>query len=398
MDKTRNRRGCAFGALAKGSAAHSGIEGREKHFLNSERCNAVMESTAPASTINVVKGRHIYRQVTRHKYLVMISLAAMLAFTLTLDISLGPARLSLWEVVTTIIRPGSAEVTTRVIVWDIRMPMALMAVIVGASLAIAGAEMQTILNNPLASPFTLGISAAAGFGAALALVLGVSVIPFAGIFLVSVNAFVFAMLASLVIYVLSTLRGVTVETIVLLGIALLFLFSSLLALLQYIASEQALQQVVFWTLGSLVKATWPKIGIAAAVLLVTTPLFVRQVWTLTALRLGEEKALSLGINVKKLRLQALICISVLAAAAVAFVGTIGFVGLVGPHVARMLVGEDQRFFLPMSAITGAILLSAASIVSKAITPGAIFPIGIITSLVGVPFFVSLILAKRRQIW
>ena len=357
-----------------------------------------MESTAPASTINVVKGRHIYRQVTRHKYLVMISLAAMLAFTLTLDISLGPARLSLWEVVTTIIRPGSAEVTTRVIVWDIRMPMALMAVIVGASLAIAGAEMQTILNNPLASPFTLGISAAAGFGAALALVLGVSVIPFAGIFLVSVNAFVFAMLASLVIYVLSTLRGVTVETIVLLGIALLFLFSSLLALLQYIASEQALQQVVFWTLGSLVKATWPKIGIAAAVLLVTTPLFVRQVWTLTALRLGEEKALSLGINVKKLRLQALICISVLAAAAVAFVGTIGFVGLVGPHVARMLVGEDQRFFLPMSAITGAILLSAASIVSKAITPGAIFPIGIITSLVGVPFFVSLILAKRRQIW
>lgn len=206
------------------------------------------------------------------------------------------------------------------------------------------------------------------------------------------------MIASMTIFVLSGLRGVTIETMVLLGIALVFLFSSLLALMQYIASEQALQQVVFWTLGSLVKATWPKIGIAAVVLLVTTPLFVKHVWTLTALRLGDDKAHSLGINVRKLRLQVLVSVSILAAAAVAFVGTIGFVGLVGPHVARMLVGEDQRFFLPMSAMCGAILLSAASIVSKMITPGAIFPIGIITSLVGVPFFLSLILAKRRQLW
>ena len=350
------------------------------------------------NTADAGRGRQIYREITGRKYLVMAALMIALAFTFILDISLGPARLGLMEVASTIVNPGSAEVTTRVIVWDIRMPIALMAVVVGAALAIAGAEMQTILNNPLASPFTLGISAAAGFGAALALVLGVSVIPIAGIYLVSVNAFFFAVLASMIIYVLSSLRGVTVETVVLLGIALVFLFSSLLALLQYIASEQALQQVVFWTLGSLVKATWPKIGIGIAVLLVTTPVFVRQVWTLTALRLGDEKALSMGINVKKLRLQVLISVSVLAAAAVAFVGTIGFVGLVGPHVARILVGEDQRFFLPMSAITGAILLSAASIVSKSITPGAIFPIGIITSLVGVPFFLSLILAKRRQLW
>ena len=351
-----------------------------------------------AGELTVTRGRHIYRQITGRKYITMACLVATLCASLVLDISLGPARLGLWEVVSTIFMPGSAEVSTRVIVWDIRMPIALMAVAVGAALSIAGAEMQTILNNPLASPFTLGISAAAGFGAALALVLGLSVIPFAGVFLVSANAFVFAIIASMIIFFLSGLRGVTIETMVLLGIALVFLFSSLLALLQYIASEQALQQVVFWTLGSLVKATWPKIGIACAVLLITIPLFVKQVWTLTALRLGDDKAHSLGINVRKVRLQVLIAVSILAAAAVAFVGTIGFVGLVGPHVARMLVGEDQRFFLPMSAITGAILLSASSIVSKMITPGAIFPIGIITSLVGVPFFLSLILAKRRQLW
>lgn len=351
-----------------------------------------------APSINAGQGRRLYRQITGRKYLLLLLLAAALCGSLILDISLGPARLGLWEVASTILQPGKAEVTTRVIVWDIRMPIALMAIVVGASLSIAGAEMQTILSNPLASPFTLGISAAAGFGAALALVLGLSVIPFAGIFLVSANAFIFAMIASMTIFVLSGLRGVTIETMVLLGIALVFLFSSLLALLQYIASEQALQQVIFWTLGSLVKATWPKIGIAAAVLLVTTPLFVRQVWTLTALRLGDDKAHSLGINVRKVRLQVLVSVSVLAATAVAFVGTIGFVGLVGPHVARMLVGEDQRFFMPMSAICGAVLLSVTSIVSKMITPGAIFPIGIITSLMGVPFFLSLILAKRRQLW
>ena len=244
------------------------------------------------------RGRQIYRQITGRKYLIMACLVATLCGTLVLDISLGPARLGLAEVISTILRPGSAEVSTRVIVWDIRMPIALMAVAVGAALSIAGAEMQTILNNPLASPFTLGISAAAGFGAALALVLGLSVIPFAGVFLVSGNAFVFAMVASMTIFLLSGLRGVTIETMVLLGIALVFLFSSLLALLQYIASEQVLQQVVFWTLGSLVKATWPKIGIAIAVLVITTPLFVKHVWTLTALRLGDDKAHSLGINVR----------------------------------------------------------------------------------------------------
>ena len=182
---------------------------------------------------------------------------------------------------------------------------------------------------------------------------------------------------------MSTRHGVTIETMVLLGIA--SFFSSLLALLQCIASEQALQQVVFRTRGSLVTTTWPKIGIAFVVLGVTVPVFVRQVWRITGLRLGEENAPGLVINVRCRRLQVLVSVPISAAVAVAFVGTIGFVGLVGPHVARMLVGEDQRFFLPLSAISGTVLLSPASIVNKEITPGALFPIGIVTSLVGVPF-------------
>ncbi|MBI4498084.1 MAG: iron ABC transporter permease [Chloroflexi bacterium] len=342
--------------------------------------------------------KRAYGQITRRKYLVLVGFAAALLGSVAVDISSGPAGLTLAHVLTTLLWPTSVDPTMQVIVWDIRMPMALMAAVVGASLAVAGAEMQTILNNPLASPFTLGISAAAGFGAALAFVLGVSVIPFAGIFFVSANAFVFALLASLFIYVFSKMRGVSTETMVLLGIALVFLFSALMALMEYLASEQALQQVVFWTLGSLAKSSWPKIGIALAVLLATMPYFMTQVWRLTALRLGDDKARSLGVNVERLRLNVLIAVSLLAATSVSFVGTIGFVGLVGPHVARMLVGEDQRYFLPTSALAGAVLLSTTSVVSKSIVPGVLVPIGIITSLIGVPFFLSLIMVRRRQLW
>jgi iron complex transport system permease protein len=292
--------------------------------------------------------------------------------------------------------PDSVPVALRVVIWDIRLPVALMAVVVGASLGIAGAQMQTVLNNPLASPFTLGISAAASFGAALALVLGVSVAPLAAHYMVPLNAFLAAAGAALLIDALSRRRGATTETVVLLGIALVFTFNALLSLLQFVASEQALGAVVFWTMGSLTKATWPKLALTAAVLGLCLPLFMRRAWTLTALRLGEDKAASFGIDVRRLRLETMMLVSLLAAVPVAFVGTIGFIGLVGPHIARMLIGEDQRFFLPASALAGAALLSASSVVSKSLVPGLIVPISIVTALVGVPFFFALILSDNRR--
>jgi iron complex transport system permease protein len=344
-------------------------------------------------------GRRIYADVTRRKRLMLGVLVPLLLLLILVDISVGPSDLTVLDVARIIAMPSSATITEYAIVWDIRLPMALMAVAVGAALAIAGAEMQTILNNPLASPFTLGISAAASFGAAVALVLGVSLVPFAGgIFFVAGNAFIFAMVAALIIFAFSMMRGVTAETMVLLGIALVFLFQALLALLQYMASEQALQQVVFWSLGSLSKASWPKLGLTTLIIVATVPFFVRASWQLTALRLGDERARALGVDVQRLRLIVLVGVSLLAATAVAFVGTIGFVGLVGPHAARMLVGEEQRYFLPASAICGAVLLAATSLVSKSILPGVIIPVGIITALIGVPFFLALIFSRRRQLW
>ncbi|EPC03443.1 iron-siderophore ABC transporter permease [Litchfieldella anticariensis FP35 = DSM 16096] len=342
--------------------------------------------------------RSRYRALVRRRQLILLGLGLALIFSLCVDLALGPARYGLDEVVRALLAPGSVSQQVRVVVWEIRMPVALMAVVVGAALSVAGAQMQTILNNPLASPFTLGISAAASFGAALALAFGVAIIPAAIAYVVPINAFVMAMLAALLIHLLSIKRGVTVETIVLLGIALVFTFNALLALVQFLASSQALAAVVFWTMGSLTKATWPKLAITTFALLVVLPIFARRAWALTALRLGEEKAASFGIKVTRLRLETLMMVSLLAAIPVAFVGTIGFIGLVGPHIARMLIGEDQRFFLPASALSGALILSASSVLSKALVPGTIFPIGVVTSLIGIPFFISLILSNTRRSW
>jgi len=351
-----------------------------------------------SDTLPDIHGGIRYRALAARRILLIASLVAALAISIATDMALGPANYSLSQVVTAVFWPGSVDVQLQVVIWDIRMPIAMMAVTVGACLSLAGAQMQTILANPLASPFTLGISAAAGFGAALGLVAGVAIFPAAVQYMVPLNAFVMAMLASLFIYGVSTMRGVNVETIVLLGIALVFTFNALLALLEYLASEQALAAVIFWTMGSLTKATWAKVWITGGVLAICAPLFARNAWALTALRLGDDKAASMGVNIRRLRLETLLLVSLLAAIPVAFVGTIGFIGLVGPHIARMLVGEDQRFYLPASVICGALMLSVTSVVSKMIIPGAILPIGVITALVGVPFFFSLIFTNRRRSW
>jgi iron complex transport system permease protein len=328
-----------------------------------------------------------------------VTVAALVLFTtVVIDIITGPADLSFFRVAHVIFQPSVATAKEEVIIWDLRLPVAMMAVVVGAMLGVAGAELQTILNNPLAEPFTLGLSSAASFGAAVAIVLGWSVLPGVGALFVTVNAFVFAMIASLMLFLVTRLRGANPETIILMGIAMMFTFNALLAFLQYGASELQLAQLIFWQLGSLARATWPKVGICFAVLAIVLPYFLSRSWALTALRMGEDKAAALGVNVSLLRLMVLAGVSLLAAVAVSFVGAIAFVGLVAPHIARMIAGEDQRGFLPLSALAGALILSGTSIASKAITPGIVYPIGMITSLIGIPFFVSLILSQRKRHW
>ena len=230
----------------------------------------------------------------------------------------------------------------------------------------------------------------------MAIAFGWSLVPGAGPLIVTLNAFLFALAASLVLFALTRMRGVSAETMILVGIALLFTSNAVLTLIQYRSNETQLQQIVFWMMGSLGRASPEKIVVCAVAFALALPWLLSRGWALTALRLGDERAESLGIRITRLRLEVLALVSLLAAIAVAFAGTIGFVGLVGPHIARLVVGEDQRFALPAAALASAILLSLASTLSKAVTPGVIYPIGMITAFIGVPFFVSLILSIRSR--
>lgn len=325
----------------------------------------------------------------------LLGAAVLLAVLFLRDVTAGAAGLSFAQVLRGLFAPQSVPPMTRVILWTLRLPSAVTALLTGAALGISGAVMQTILRNPLASPYTLGVGAGASFGASLGIVLNVSLPGVPAEYLVPLWAFGFAMLICVFLYLLGS-RGEGPDGLVLSGIALLFLFQSLQALLQYCADEGDLQAIVFWTFGSLQRATWPKVALTAAVCTAAIPLLMHDAWRWTALLLGDEKAESLGVSTSRLKLKGFFLVSLLSASAVCFTGTIGFIGLAGPHMARMMAGDDHRFYLPLSALCGALILSAASSASKLILPGAVFPVGILTSLTGIPFFFALILRRNAR--
>lgn len=336
---------------------------------------------------------NIYRRRNRRRAAIVTGLAGLALIALLTDLVTGPAGLPLGETWRALVGANVAK-ATEVIVWGVRLPVAVMALLVGGALGLAGAEMQTVLENPLAEPFTLGVSSAAALGAATAIVLGISLPFLPPVWTVSGNAFVFALGVLALLQVLGRWRGEGPQTLILLGIALNFTCAALLSLLQFVASPDALQQLVFWTMGSLASARWSGIALLAVILAATFPFAIRASWKLTALRLGEDQARGFGVNVASLRRWAMIRVGLLAAGAVSMVGVVGFVGLAGPHIARMLVGEDHRFFLPASVLTGAVLMAAASTLSKTVVPGVLLPVGLVTSLIGLPIFFSLILRGR----
>lgn len=338
----------------------------------------------------------LYRRFVFKRVLLVLLLAIAALVSFFVDLSQGPANLSAWQVISALWQADNLTPPQQVIIWEVRLPYALMAVVVGACLGLGGAEMQTALNNPLASPFTLGVGSAATLGASMAIVLDLTWLGLSFTYLLPVAAFIFASGASLLILVLSRTMGASVHTVLLFGIALMFGLNAAVGLLQFIADAGAVQQIVFWTMGSLARASLEKAAIVGTVFGVCLVFSFSQLWAMTALRSGEEQARSLGINVERLRLTVLLRVSLLTAVALAFVGEIGFVGLVGPHIARLLVGEDHRFFIPASALAGALLLSLSSIASKALLPGVILPVGIVTALVGIPLFISLIFGRGRE--
>lgn len=335
-----------------------------------------------------------YRRASARRGVILAVAVLCLAGLILVDLTTGPSGVAVADVWKGLkAGPNGDDRTLAIILWQLRMPQTSMGVLVGACLGLAGLQMQTILNNPLASPFTLGFSAAAGFGAALAIMFG-GILPVPPYLLAPFCAFTMTLVACGLVYAITRLCSATPEILVLGGIAVLFLFQSIQSLLQFLASPELLQQIVFWLFGSLLKSTWTSVAVTGAILAGCLPFVIRSAWALTTLRLGDGNARTLGLSVETVRRDTFVVVALLTAAAVAFVGTIGFVGLIAPHGARALVGEDHRFSLPLSAMTGGIVLLGASVFGKFISPGAVIPVGIITAVVGVPMLFAVIVRGR----
>jgi iron complex transport system permease protein len=345
-----------------------------------------------------------YKTGKKRKLLIILSIFLALIVVALISISLGAASPSIDAAIQVIfskslpflnLDPGTKLAQT--IIWDIRLPRLLLAIIAGAGLAAAGATMQGILRNPLVSSYVLGISSAAGFGAALAIVFGISVVSIYSGYIIIGNAFVFCLLAMIMVYFIARVRGMSSETVILAGVAVGFLFSALLALIQYTAPKtEAVNAIVFWLMGGLYNATWDNLLVCVPIVGVTIILMMFQAWNINIMSMGEEVAVSLGVNSKRVLSINMILETVATASIIAFTGIIGFVDLIAPHIARMLIGNDHRYLIPCSAVLGAFMLLCADTVGRLIIMPTELPVGIVTALLGVPFFIYLLTNKRRR--
>jgi iron complex transport system permease protein len=288
--------------------------------------------------------------------------------------------------------------TAEIVVWDIRLHRILFAIAAGFGLAIAGTVMQGILRNPLASPFTLGIASAASCGASVAIVLFGSIAFLSGSMFVVILAFLFSMLASFGIYAMARQKGLDSSSMILAGIAIMYLFSAVTSLLQYFGTSDQAAAVVYWMFGSLAQTTWMKLGIVSVVLLILTPYVIYRAWDLNALAEGDEIAKSIGVPVERSMTIFMFIASVITAVIIAFTGTIGFIGLVAPHITRMITGSDHRILIPASGLVGAVILLGADNLSRIIIYPAVIPVGIMTAFLGVPFFLYLFLRRSDSGW
>lgn len=278
--------------------------------------------------------------------------------------------------------------------WVVRFPRIVMGLMVGAALAVAGAVMQAIFGNPLAEPGVVGVSSGAALGASIAITIGASVLGGPG---VAVFAFLGGLVATLLVYAVARAGGRTeVVTLLLTGIAINAFAQAGIAFVLFIADSASREQIVFWQLGSIAGSLWNQVLIVASVAIVGTIAALFLARRLDLLALGERNARQLGVNVEKLRIVAIVLVALLTGAAVAFTGIIAFVGLVVPHIIRMIIGPAHRGLILASAVGGGALLVIADLMTRTLIAGAELPIGMLTSLVGGPFFFYLLYRQRRR--
>jgi len=331
----------------------------------------------------------------RRRTATVFALAFLLLLVfMVLDLSQAYVTLSFQDAFSALFGQGSE--TSIIIVQKYNLPRVIMACLVGAGLGIAGAIMQALFRNPMASPYILGLSSGASLGAAIGMTYTIAWIP--SLILTPLLAFITCMATLFLVYFISDVKGrVSTETLLLSGIAVGSLLSAMVSLLTYIAGDQ-MSGIVYWTMGNLTNSTWDNIMIVAPLVIAGCIIMVSCSRDLNAMMLGDAHAQDLGVEVKMVRLQLLVASALVTAAAVAFVGVIGFVGLVVPHILRIVMGPDNRALLPASLVGGAAFLMMCDYISRVITPNiGILPIGIITALIGAPYFIYLLRRRRNEV-
>lgn len=339
-----------------------------------------------------------YKGYIRRKNLVLAMEVLAVAIIALIAICSGSSGVSLDTAVAALLGQGDPQVQN--IVWKLRMPRVLTALLGGIGLAVAGCAFQSVLRNPLGAPSTLGVSQGAAFGASVAIILfgaGSTVssnvadaVNISNPYLVSGMAFAGSMLSTAVILGLSRFRQITPEGMILCGVALSALFSGGTTLIQYFASDVQVAAVVFWTFGDLGRTSYREVGIIAVFTAAALVFFLLNRWNYNAMESGETSAMGLGVNANRVRLASMIVGSLVTSTVVSFVGIVNFIGLIAPHIMRRFVGSDYRYLLPTSALMGAILLLLGDLFARTVIAPVILPIGAITSFLGAPLFLYLL--------
>lgn len=349
----------------------------------------VVDHRSCAAAAAPAPGIEWYQGFNARKKLLLAILGLLVLAAAVVGLSVGVSSAGIRDLLALV--QGASDMPG-IIVYKFRLPRVAMAALVGWGLAVGGTVSQAILRNPLASPFTLGVASGAGFGAVIGILLTGGFNNSA----IAACAFCFALLVSLFILGVTHFKNAASGTLILTGVALMYLFSSLTSFMQYVSTMEEIHQIVFWFFGSLSKVGWPEIGIAAGMILIPTPLVLKYAWDLNSLMVGDETAVSLGVNVIRVRMGGVLLAALMTAGAICFTGVIGFIGLVAPHIARMLIGSDHRFLLPASGLLGAVLVLAADTLGRTVWAPQVIPIGIMTSFLGVPFFFYLLMKKGKE--
>ncbi len=344
-----------------------------------------------------------YKRYLAWKTLVVTLCALGLGGTLLLSLCMGAAGLPLADVLGSLMG-WSENARADAIVRGIRLPQSLAAMVAGGGLAVAGAVMQAILRNPLGSPFTLGISHAAAFGAAFSVMVldsglmtsGRTAVTITSPYMTTASAFLCSLVASGIIIAISRTRGTRPETMVLAGVALGALFTAGTMFLQYFATDVQLAAMVFWTFGDTSRASWAELGLMTLATLGCTLYFLANCWNYNAIDAGDETAKSLGVRVERVRIIGMLLSSLVTSVLIAFLGIIGFVGLVVPHMFRRVIGADHRFLLPASLVGGALLLLLSDTAARLVMAPHLLPVSVLTAFLGAPTFLYLIIRGRRS--